>query len=136
MDRLKDYIGFAVWFAGLGYIAMWPLASSGDSGVPFGATILCADGPLRVADVLCHLPHPLPLPLPFHVLGALSTSIVAVLFFRLALNRSRRVRSLASASQRMAPMPESPPARLPDSILQSLPRVKPRSHFGLRGVRR
>ena len=27
MSRVWDYIGFAVWFAGLGYIVMWLLRS-------------------------------------------------------------------------------------------------------------
>ncbi len=27
MNRVWDYIGFAVWFAGLGYIAMWLFGS-------------------------------------------------------------------------------------------------------------
>lgn len=27
MNRVWDYIGFAVWFAGLGYIAMWLVGS-------------------------------------------------------------------------------------------------------------
>jgi hypothetical protein len=28
MNRVWDYIGFAVWFAGLGYIVMWLFGSS------------------------------------------------------------------------------------------------------------
>ncbi|MCW5692052.1 MAG: hypothetical protein KIT48_06780 [Pseudolabrys sp.] len=26
MDRVRNYISFAVWFVGLSYIALWPLA--------------------------------------------------------------------------------------------------------------
>lgn len=25
MDRLKDYISFAIWFVGLSYVALWPM---------------------------------------------------------------------------------------------------------------
>ena len=28
MNRVWDYIGFAVWFAGLGYIVLWLFGSS------------------------------------------------------------------------------------------------------------
>jgi hypothetical protein len=36
MNRVWDYIGFAVWFAGLGYIAMWLLGSPGHLVLPPG----------------------------------------------------------------------------------------------------
>ena len=26
MDRVRNYISFVVWFVGLGYVALWPLA--------------------------------------------------------------------------------------------------------------
>ena len=27
MNCVWDYVGFAIWFVGLGYIAMWPLVA-------------------------------------------------------------------------------------------------------------
>ena len=43
MNRIKDYIGFAIWFAGLGYVALWPVSSPDLDGKPFGASIVCHD---------------------------------------------------------------------------------------------
>ena len=37
MDRCKDYFGFAIWFTGFGYIALWPLTGHGIGGIGFGA---------------------------------------------------------------------------------------------------
>ena len=37
MNRIKDYTGFVGWFAGLGYIVLWPLTVDNLSGQPFGA---------------------------------------------------------------------------------------------------
>ncbi|HEY1475519.1 MAG TPA: hypothetical protein VGF53_15695 [Pseudolabrys sp.] len=36
MIRVWDYIGFAVWFAGLGYIVLWLLGSPGHLVLPPG----------------------------------------------------------------------------------------------------
>jgi hypothetical protein len=36
MNRVWDYIGFAVWFAGLGYIVLWLLGSPGHLVLPPG----------------------------------------------------------------------------------------------------
>ncbi|HEY1310871.1 MAG TPA: hypothetical protein VGF02_07965, partial [Pseudolabrys sp.] len=36
MNRVWDYISFAVWFAGLGYIAMWLFGSPGHLVLPPG----------------------------------------------------------------------------------------------------
>ncbi len=32
MNRVKDYVQFAVWFVGLGYMALWPLTAH-DHGI-------------------------------------------------------------------------------------------------------
>jgi hypothetical protein len=132
LDRLRDYIGFAVWFAGLGYIVIWPLAASGEAGLPFGASLLCAGAASGVLDFICHSPRPLLLPLPLHALGALSA--IAVMVQVLAGGLSRLWRRHAGAP-RPAPAPDTTARPLPPTVLRRLPRAKPRREFGLRRAR-
>ncbi len=54
MNRIKDYIGFAAWFAGLGYIVLWPVTSPELGGKPFGASVFCRDGSPGMLDFLCN----------------------------------------------------------------------------------
>jgi hypothetical protein len=134
LHRLRDYLGFIVWFAGLGYIVIWPLAASGNGGLPFGAAVLCTGVTSGVLELLCHSVHPSALPLPFHVLGALS--VIAISFKVLHYGLSRAWRGHAGVARLAATRaPGAAAAPLPPSVLRSLPRVKPRSHFGLRGAR-
>ncbi len=137
MNRIKDYIGFAIWFAGLGYIALWPVTSPDLGGKPFGASIFCRDTPLGVLDFLCHSALPLQLPPNLHVLGFLSALFVTVRLLLCALNRLRRAVGTRAAdmSALMTRLPDAvpPPQRTP---LRPLRPVKPRTHFGLRGMPR
>jgi len=101
MNRVWDYIGFAFWFAGLGYIVMWLLRS----------------------------PDLLLLPPALHIVGIASAMFVPV---RLIARFIGRRRAAAGAI----------PARKPTTVLRPPRRkssypvrtVKPRSHFGLRGM--
>lgn len=106
MNRVRDYMGFALWFLGLGYMALWPLT----------------------AHDAVHLSPGL------HLVGTVaSVWVVAGLALR-PIRRWRRSRaavnepvSLGAISPRLArPARPLPPRRY----------VKPRSHFGLRGVPR
>ena len=137
MNRIKDYIGFAIWFAGLGYIALWPVASPDLSGKPFGASIVCHDTPLSVLDFLCHSALPLQLPPSLHVLGFMSALFVTVRLLLNAFKRSRRAVGTRAAdmSARVTQQPDAvaPPRRKPVRVLRP---VKPRTHFGLRGMPR
>ena len=63
MNRVWDYIGFAVWFAGLGYIVMWLLGS----------------------------PDHLMLPPGLHALGVASAMLVPVRLVLHAVSRRRAV---------------------------------------------
>ena len=105
MNRVWDYIGFAVWFAGLGYIVLWLVGS----------------------------PDHLMLPPALHVA-------------RRGLGDARS-RALAAARRRPAARSAAAcavPARKPAAVLRPPRRkpahplrpVKPRSHFGLRGMPR
>ena len=69
MARLRDYIGFAVWFAGLGYMAIWLLAWRSLGGA---------------------------LPPSLHMLGAFLALAVAVQGVYVMLRRARRRRASAA----------------------------------------
>jgi hypothetical protein len=135
MNRLRDYLGFAICFAGLGYMAIWPLSANGAGGALFGASLVCqAPAPIVLA-VLCRAPHPLTLSPALHVLGALSAAAFGARLLYCALRRVLRARIagvnaagvVRVPANLMAPMRPSPP----------LPRVKQaRREFGLRGTRR
>ncbi len=102
MNRVWDYISFAVWFAGAGYIVLWLFGSPGH----------------------------LVLPPALHAAG-----VAAVLFTPVCI--LLRVINLRRHAARFAVKPRKPmtvlrpPRRKP--VRPSRP-VKPRSHFGLRGM--
>jgi hypothetical protein len=132
MNRVADYIGFAIWLLGIGYVVLWPLTSL-DHGGPFAASLICSFPPL---GFLCHLPHPLPLPPGLQLIGLLSAGWVCLRLASRAIARLRRARAYraGAASALSARMPAAllrPPRRKP---LSALRQVKPRSHFGLRGA--
>jgi hypothetical protein len=137
MNRIKDYIGFAIWFAGLGYIALWPVTSPDLGGRPFGASIFCRDASLRVLDFLCNSALPLQLPPNLHMLGFLSALFVTVQLLLRAFKRSRRAVGAGAADMSaLATRPPDavpPPRRKPAWAVRP---VKPRTHFGLRGMPR
>ncbi len=127
MKLVRDYLGFAVWFAGIGYIALWPLAE-GVNGVPFGGLYVCRAG---ILSFLCDFDPPLTLPPALHVLGALSATVV---IGQLAYRMLRRLRRPAGTGT-VAPhlyMPAAIDPRARRSTLRVPRQVKPRSQFGLR----
>lgn len=134
MNRLRDYARFAVWFVGLGYMAIWPLSANGTGGAMFGAPILCHASAPFVLGMLCHAPHPLKLPPAMHALGLLSAVAVALWLLCRALRRIHCLRAVHIANLRALqirarPMRASRPS-------PRLPRIKQRSQFGLRGTQR
>lgn len=134
MNRIKDYAGFIGWFAGLGYIVLWPITSDNLSGKPFGASIFCRDGMLSVPDFLCNSVHPLQMPEGLHALGFLSALFVTARLLVHAFKRSRRAAGAVGHAPTspilVASAAPAPPPRKPSP---QRPRVKPRTHFGLRG---
>ena len=113
MNRCKDYVAFIVWFAGLGYIALWPLSAGGIGGVGFGAAWT--------------------LPPTLHLLGLASAGFVSLRIVAMAVRRWRRLRAAAPPLP-----PDQAAARLRPPRWQAPAGsqvVKPRSQFGLRGVR-
>ena len=140
MNRIKDYASFATWFAGLGYIVLWPLTSPDLAGRPYGASVFCRDNSLSALDLLCNSVHSLSLPPGLHALGFISAAVVTVRLLVHAIRRSRRavagaeaaasvpIQRLPSAAAFAVPMPSRRKAPPP------LRGVKPRNHFGLRGT--
>ena len=100
MNRVWDYIGFAVWFAGLGYIVMWLLGS----------------------------PTHLTLPPALHAVGVATALLVPV---RLLVRAVGRRRAAPAVSPRKPTAVLRPPRRKSSYPIR---KVKPRSHFGLRGL--
>jgi len=135
MNRIKDYARFVIWFAGLGYMALWPVSSPDLSGKPFGASIVCQDGALALLASLCNSAHWLELPPALHAMGSLSAIVVAVRLLFYAFKRWRRLAGtgVAQVTAPAAPMPAAaaPSWRNPAHPLRP---VKPRTHFGLRGA--
>jgi hypothetical protein len=131
MNRIKDYAGFAGWFAGLGYIVLWPITAADLDGKPFGASIFCRDGAPSLTDFLCNAAHPLALPPGLHALGFLSAVFVTARLLVHTIKRMRRAAGLHAStavanSAAVVPLPQRKPAPARRA-------VKPRSHFGLRG---
>lgn len=135
MDRCKDYFGFAMWFAGIGYAVLWPLSAIGDDGYPFGASIVCGGSHDGVIAALCDLPHPFTLPAGLHVLGlAAAMAIAARVSLRLLCRWRQRPGTVPAAALNLR-LPGAIPAR-PKPPTRRLRTVKPRKHFGLRGMPR
>jgi hypothetical protein len=102
MNRVWDYIGFAVCFAGLGYIVLWLFGS----------------------------PEHLTLSPALRVIGVALAMFVPVRLFLRAVGRRRHTAACAVPARKPAPVLR-PRRRKPMCPLRP---VKPRSHFGLRGM--
>ena len=131
MNRIKDYVCFAACFAGLGYIALWPITAD-EGGGSFGASMFCRGGGPDWLGFLCHSAGPLQLPPGLHALGFMSAVFVTTRALADAVKRSRQRASPVLATTHTADAPSTSPRR----PRQSLPKVKPRTHFGLRGIPR
>lgn len=135
MNRCRDYFGFAVWFAGIGYAVLWPFSANGAGGYPFGASVVCGRSGGGVIAALCGLPHPFTLAVGLHILGfAAAMTVAARLSWRL-IRRWRQRPSAIPAAALSGRLPGAIPAR-PQPPPRRLPAVKPRKDFGLRGVPR
>ena len=144
MNRLRDYLGFAVRFVGFGYIALWPVSTPG-RGDLFGAALLCHDRVGRALDLVCGWPHPLRLSLGLHATGALCAVLATVYLLAVAVRRARG-RLAKPAASAPAPVEADPltavAPRKPFIPLKARRRpmppprkfVPPRAQFGLRGL--
>jgi hypothetical protein len=131
MNRVRNYIGFAVWFSGLGYMALWPLTAADGGLAVLDFSFLC-DRPFAL-DALCQLNPAWQLSPGLHLAGTTSAAYVLMALALRPLRRWRRKRASAADIARLdiearlklvrRPLPP-PPGRY----------VRPRSQFGLRGA--
>ncbi len=91
MNRVWDYFGFAIWFAGLGYIVMW----------------------------LLHSPDLLLLPPALHALGVASALFVPVRLVTRAISR-RRAGAMSVVTARKPATVLRPPRRKSSLPLRSV----------------
>ena len=132
MNRVRAYINFTVWFVGLGYIVLWPLTVHNSGIATLEGSFLCGGGSFALLDMLCHPAHALRLSPGLHLIGQLSVGCIMLLLLLRPLRRSRRAlvalmpRTLATRIPAMLRPRQKPvpPPRL----------IKPRKHFGLRGM--
>jgi hypothetical protein len=132
MKRVADYVRFALWLVGIGYIVLWPLTSFAH-GLPFAAPFFCTY--LQLA-FLCHLPHPLTLSPGLQLIGFASAVYVCLWLVLRGLARAWR-----GHLQRVT---AAPGARIPAAVMRPrrskpvvpLRPVKPRRQFGLRNTPR
>lgn len=135
MNRIKDYSCFAACFVGLGYIVLWPITANEMGGEAFGASIFCRDGSFGLMDFVCSSSQPLRMAPGLHAIGFMSAIFVTTRLLLSAVKRSRRaVRARRSASAAVQTPDEPPPPRR--KPLPPYRPMKPRTHFGLRGVSR
>jgi len=106
MNRVWDYVFFAIWFVGLGYVALWLLGSPGHLMLPPG----------------------------LHAVGAAAATVVPIRF-ALCMLRRRRAGACAVPSVRARKATDilQPARRKPTYPIRQ---VKARSQFGLRGMPR
>lgn len=132
MNRIKDHTCFAACFAGVGYIVLWPVTAGEFGGATFSAALFCYDGAAGWLSFLCNSAQPLRLPPGLQALGFVSALFAAARLVVCLYKRSRRAAPPGMALQG-APETLPPPPRRPRPPVSS---VKPRTHFGLRGMTR
>lgn len=126
MSRVRDHMTFALRFTGGGYLLLWPLSGFEQTGLVFGATLLCPE-PSAMTGWACSGGHPIALSAGLHLLGC-SAAVLATGHFLGAglcgLCRGAAPQMLARIKPRRRPRrrrfrPVSQP-------------VTPRREFGLR----
>lgn len=127
MKLVRDYLGFAIWFAGIGYMVLWPLTDGGND-MPFGGSYVCNADAL---SVVCDLDQPLTLPPALHVLGAISAmAVIGQLAWRV-LRRLRRSAGVDTGKPDLRLSAVVDP-RARRSTMRIPRQVRPRREFGLR----
>lgn len=131
MNRVTDYMRFAMWFLGLGYIALWPVTAQDNAFAPMGLSFIC--GQLALPDFLCGTQAGLRLSPGLHLAGMTSSACVLICLVLRPLRRRFRGRANGSAKAMASPVAR---LRLGKRRAPPPPRryVPPRSHFGLRGA--
>jgi hypothetical protein len=155
MSRVKDYISFAIWFVGLSYVAVWPMAvmESVAAWLEPQARMSSACGGLVVAPLqqLCLAHEAVALSPGLHLIGTLAafwvTVRLMVLLVILPLRRLLPVKAVPDKAQAvlalaritsvlrnsLAPKFLGPLPRLRSRPVPPRRYVPPRREFGLRG---
>ena len=144
MNRVIEYIRFAVWFVGLGYIVMWPLTAHDNALVQLEASLVCGRT-FGLKDLMCDPHAVLHLSPGLHLIGLLAAIGVVL---RLLLRRFLRAPLPATGESPSPALAVRMAATLERSFgrpsghafgpafgqkpLPPLRTVKPRAHFGLR----
>lgn len=129
MNLVRDYVGFAVRFVGLGYMALWPLTAAGEGVADVDLSFLCGG-----TFAPCHWSPALHLSPGLHIAGTLSAAFVLLLLLLRPLRRWWQNRTATAkiagpdiiARLKLVRRPR--PAPLPRRY------VPRRSEFGLRGA--
>jgi hypothetical protein len=129
MNRVGEYIRFAVWFSGLGYIVLWPMTAH-DDGIA-AASFACGQ-PFALADFICGPRAGLHLSPGLHLAGMMSSAFVVACLALRPLRR-RRARAAGKGAQSVQATIR---LRLGKKSAPPPPHryVRPRSHFGLRNA--
>jgi len=134
MNRILDYVNFAMWLLGSGYIVLCLLTLL-DHAAPFAASPICSVSPLAW---LCHLPHPPTLPPGLRLIGVFAAAWICLRLALRAITRLRHARAyragkVSALNARTQAAVLRPPRH---KMIPPLRQVKPRNHFGLRGAPR
>jgi len=145
MDRVKDYICFIVWFVGLSYVALWPMAVP-DMVIHWlstGEPIARGCGGLSIGSLreLCQVHAAAALSPGLHLIGMLAAFWVTARLMALLILMVTRVLLWRAVIDPLAPARFRAALRRPLMLLTSRrwrrpqpPRyVPPRREFGLRG---
>ena len=133
VNRAVDYFRFAVGVVGLGYLLLWPLTTPH----PFGISRFCRpQAESWPGEWLCHWPQLVRLSPGLHLIGLSCAGALAIHVALRQAARWRRARELrtgvtAALGARRLPGTISRPPRQ-SAFAKPLPKVKPRSQFGLR----
>ena len=141
MNRVHDYLQFTAGFVGLGYIVLWPLTAHDNGIAGFDLSVICGRSFVLV-NLICDPPYELRLSPGLHLLGLMSAVFFILFILRLLLRQLRRLRFTPPADEiasnvtaRALMMGIQAALRRPFAQTLPPPRaVKPRTHFGLRGV--
>ena len=116
MNRCKDYACFIIWFAGLSYMALWPLSAHGVGGIGLGGDW--------------------ELPPTLHVIGLAAAVFVNIKIVQLVLARFRKPRAAQAEPNPLTPDLVAARLNVGRWKAPSAQTVKPREQFGLRGTER
>jgi hypothetical protein len=133
-NRVCDYCSFAARFIGIGYLVLWPLTRPD----PFGVMRLCPSN-TQAWRLFCHWPHLFDFTPGLQLIGMpcagwLFIDLLLRQILRWRRARAERAAAALALTAGTASALAQPAQRAP--FVAPLPKVKPRSEFGLRAAAR